>query len=471
MYVHDKITNKYRNTIIIIFTSIMLIADFIQYNVRITNHIYTGLLVVMLLFPLISRNISKTYIWIFILFLLFQDISRYFYSGHNFNSPFLGSLKYVFIGFTSLISFSKGINNRKNIVYMCFAFVVLIISLIKGQVNGYIAKDIVFYFNLFLLPICMSYIIKKTDCYKVIALYDIFVYTFPIFILLLLLLSRTYDIQGSLYTTVGSISLMNTAYLVGKVLKKSNKSNLILYAYLFAYLGVYFVSPSSGGMLVLFAIGIYYAIKKTDKVNIVIRWIALAILLIIIILAMLSIFKYIIESPKYSGTFTRFKALQIQYTLQAKSLVELPFSVRVRVAEVLNVVKNASVSDVFFGRGFGGFFTDKLNLFGSIIKEDAAFSLKELTTGQYYSSHFILTNIFMKFGVLGLILFVKYIVDAYKNIKRYYVEFIPVLGVVIYACGYGIKLIMIFGFIYGSIIKINRLYDKSNDNNSILDNC
>lgn len=456
MFIENKLTYKNKKILIIVFVVAMLIVDFVQYDVSITNHIYTGLLAFILLFSILPRNISKSYIWIFILLILFQDMSRYFYSGHNFNSPFLGSFKYVFIIITILIGISKGLNNRKNIAYTCFALVVLIISMIKGQVNGYIAKDMVFYFNIFLLPIFISYILKNSDCYKLIELYDVFVYAFPIFTLLLLVLNRTYDIYGSLYTTVGSISLMNMAYLVGQILKKSNKFNLIQYMYIFVYLGVYFVSPSSGGMIVLFAIGIYYVIKRTSKVNMAIRWIVFISLLIIIISATLLIFNYIIESPKYSGTFTRFKVLQIQYSLQAESLAELPFSVRVRVAEVLNVVRGDNIIDIIFGRGFGGFFRDNLNLFGSIIQEDAAFNLEELVSGRYYSAHFILTNIFLKFGLIGLVFFIKYAIDAYKSINKNYAEFIPVLGVVLYACGYGIKLIILFGFIYGAIIKLNK---------------
>ncbi|NLK94639.1 MAG: hypothetical protein GX275_05570, partial [Clostridiales bacterium] len=168
MFIENKISFKNRKILIIIFVAAMLIFDFVQYDVDVTNHIYTGLLVVMLLFSILTRNISKSYLLIFILFMISQDMSRYFYSGHNFNSPFLGSLKYVFMGITILMGFYKGVSNRKNIVYTCFALVVLIISVIKGQVNGYIAKDIVFYFNLFLLPILISYVFKISDCHKII---------------------------------------------------------------------------------------------------------------------------------------------------------------------------------------------------------------------------------------------------------------------------------------------------------------
>ncbi|NLK96430.1 MAG: hypothetical protein GX275_14795 [Clostridiales bacterium] len=226
-------------------------------------------------------------------------------------------------------------------------------------------------------------------------------------------------------------------------------------------MGVYFVSPSSGGIIVLIAIGIYYVIKRTGKVNIAIRWIAFTSLLIIIISAIMLIFNYILESPKYSGTFTRFKVLQIQYTLQSESLAELPFSVRVRAAEVLNVLRGENIVDIIFGRGFGGFFRDNLNLFGNIIQEDAAFSLEELASGQYYSTHFILTNIFLKFGLIGIVLFIKYAIEAYKSINKNYAEFIPVLGVVLYACGYGVKLIILFGFIYGAILKLNRRWEDT----------
>lgn len=457
MHLKYKNTYKKRKILTLIFIVAMLVIDFVQYDIDITSHIYTGLLVGVLLFSVLTEKISKNYIWIFILFLLFQDMSRYFYSGHNFNSLFLGSFKYVFIGFTILIGIYKGISDRKKIiVYMCFALVVLIISIIKGQVNGYIAKDIVFYFNLFLLPILISCVLSSSDCYKLIKLYDVFVYAFPIFTLLLLLLNRTYNICGSLYTTVGSISLMNIAYLVGQILKKNNKFDLIQYIYIFAYLGVYFVSPSSGGILVLIAIGIYYVIKRSSNVNIAIRWIAFISLFTIIILATVLIFNYIIESPKYSGTFTRFKVLQIQYTFQAKSLAELPFSVRIRAAEVLNVVRGDNIIDIIFGRGFGGFFRDNLNIFGIIEQTDNAFSLEELASGQYYWAHFILTNIFLKFGLIGLVLFIQYAIEAYKSINKNYAQFIPVLGVVLYACGYGVKLIILFGFIYGAIIKLNR---------------
>jgi hypothetical protein len=54
---------------------------------------------------------------------------------------------------------------------------------------------------------------------------------------------------------------------------------------------------------------------------------------------------------------------------------------------------------------------------------------------------------------------------AYKNIKRNFIEYIPVLGVVVYSYAYGIKIIMLFGFIYGVIMKLNRVNDEIIKNN------
>ncbi|MDQ4682025.1 hypothetical protein, partial [Stenotrophomonas maltophilia group sp. RNC7] len=139
--------------------------------------------------------------------------------------------------------------------------------IIKGQANFYIAKDIIFYFNLFLLPILVNYIFTVDSCKKVIKLYDIFVYSFPIFSFLLLLLNRYYDMSGSLYTTVGNIILMNLAYLVGLVLKENGDKKFLRYIYIGAYLVLYLVSPTSGGILLVVAIGMYYVFKKTEKVN------------------------------------------------------------------------------------------------------------------------------------------------------------------------------------------------------------
>ncbi len=457
MELNKKLNNKNKILPLILFILSMLSIDFVQYDFNITSHIYTLVWLGLLSFAFMCGRIDKAYVWIFILILLFQDLSRFFYIDHNFNSLFLGSFKYMFIISITLTGIGKrAYTNKDFLMYSLFFIGIFFISIIKGQANYYIAKDIVFYFNLFFLPILISYALPMDSCKKIIKLYEIFVYSFPIFSLLLLIFNRYYNIFGSLYTTVGNITIMNLAYLVGALFKKNKEKDILKKIYIFAYLGLYFFSPTSGGILLVVAIGLYYVFKKTENVSWHIKGIVLIILVMTLVLLIVTIFNYIIDSPKYSGTFTRFKVIQIQQMFQARSLSELPFSVRVRVAEVLNILHSDGIVEFVFGRGFGGYFEDSLNIFGVISPSDNAFSVEELMSGQYYSAHFILIYIFLKFGLIGSIFYIGNIIKTFNNIKIYYTEFIPVAMVVFYSCGYGIKLLIIFSFIYGSIIKINK---------------
>ncbi len=450
-----KVTKPYTIFNVLLLFVAMIIVDFVQYDLPINNNVYTLIVLGIYTVMFFMKKIDKSNIYIFILFLLFQDMSKFYYDEHIFNSIFLGTCKYVFIFFTFLIGSSKGALKNKNLlIYLYFFLAVLFMSILKGQVNYYIAKDIIFYLNLFSMPILLAYILKEKHCYDILKLYKIFVYSYPLFAFTLLQLGRFNEISGSLYVVVGSVDLMNLAYLVGLVLKKETHNKLLMYIWILMYLGLFLLSPSSGGLLVIMCIGIYYVLAITKNIDLRVRITVFLALAIIFLVAFSFVLNYILTSPKYLGTFLRFKVIQIVQMLQANSIEALPFSVRVRAVEVLDILNCQNPSQFFFGRGFGGYFEDTLNMLGQINAEDNAFSIEEIASGKYYTTHFIFSHIFLKFGMIGTVLFTKLGIDCFKVARYEWTEFVPVLIVVLYSCAYGIKLVFLFAFIFGALTKL-----------------
>lgn len=81
---------------------------------------------------------------------------------------------------------------------------------------------------------------------------------------------------------------------------------------------------------------------------------------------------------------------------------EMPPSVGLRILETANIAADLakSPSDLLFGRGAGGAFSDwryPLPLVG------AAYSLREWTAGRFYAVHESLSFVLLKFGVVGLL--------------------------------------------------------------------
>lgn len=104
---------------------------------------------------------------------------------------------------------------------------------------------------------------------------------------------------------------------------------------------------------------------------------------------------------------------------------EVGFSPYVRVAEVLNVIDNGIHNPfcLFFGKGYGGYYTDSLGLFNGLDLSNGAFGDEAIKLGRFGTAHSMYPNTLLFHGVLGFYFVVKLGIKYLRNINQSFLVF------------------------------------------------
>jgi hypothetical protein len=255
------------------------------------------------------------------------------------------------------------------------------------------------------------------------------------------------------------IQVFNVAYIIGKIKKENYK--LVYLLYIFMYLIVIFLSPSSGSLLVT-ALLLMYLLIPSRKNKAALKQIILCTLILI---SLVLGYSFIISNVLEDNAFLQLKFTQIQSlnNLTETQIEDLPFSVRVRVAEMINIFYDNANIDFFFGKGMGGFFSD--DKIPMVNLDETAFTQEEIDSNKYYKAHFFISNYFLKFGAIGLVLVFEYVLYSAKRLKNNYSEFLPILFVFLYSSFWGVKILFVWAFLFGSIMSMQKL--KESDNTAV----
>lgn len=122
-------------------------------------------------------------------------------------------------------------------------------------------------------------------------------------------------------------------------------------------------------------------------------------------IAILVVSMMLLAATDYTSTLEQFKALNVALIIQSQGAAAL---------EVLDPVRYSTsalyfqlpVLELLFGRGLGSGLVDKTGLFSFVSPDQAAFSLKELSTGYFYNFHDFWVDIGLRFGLLPLSAFI-----------------------------------------------------------------
>lgn len=95
-------------------------------------------------------------------------------------------------------------------------------------------------------------------------------------------------------------------------------------------------------------------------------------------------------------------------------------SPRVRIIETKNILLTLKENyiDLLIGRGFGGYFEDKSNLFYNINLYDGVFSNEEILTGRYIRPHESWNTILLMNGFLGIIIWIGILISLIKDLIK-----------------------------------------------------
>lgn len=433
-----------------------IVADYIQYDSKLSSHIYIVIFFLIYIFiKILKKDISVFFVFLFSCFLVYSDKTRYFYEDLGFSSVFRGSFKYLFVIMTLVIMASK-IRKKHNIrffLYLILTLFYLLISLIQNNPLTMIIPDFLLLYFLLILPHILNEVFSSKDAIKIIKIFDCFTSVFPILFMLLLVLQRYNHFFGAYYIFVDAIPVIGLAALIGEVKYRKKKKKIEIVA-IILYIIIIIAAPSSGTIIMMFLLFLFLFRVKTFLIP-NIKKIVMTVFLFLLIFAGIEFNKnnLILDSKMLT-----LKIMQIKSLKNLNKINMLPFSVQVRVAEVLNIIDDNKGINMFFGKGFGGFFEQNKIRVDNL--DETAFTNEEIRENKFYRAHFFLSNFYLKFGIIGILIFFEYFYFSYLLLKKHKKSYIPILLVVIYASFWGIKVVVLWAFILGAVLNIDNYKKK-----------
>lgn len=149
----------------------------------------------------------------------------------------------------------------------------------------------------------------------------------------------------------------------------------------------------------------------------------------ILIIGIPSLIGVIISSGTVSNTkFEQFTSLIRLFdfsTSLPSRLTDVDRSPYIRIAEVLDVIDNGinNIIALIIGKGYGGYYTDSLNLFSGIDLSNGAFPYEMIKVGRFYKGHSVYPTALLYNGMIGLVLLLRLGLMYLKNIDKTFLVF------------------------------------------------
>lgn len=265
--------------------------------------------------------------------------------------------------------------------------------------------------------------LRKSYCYCVYLLIATPIATAVCFFLFNI--TYDYSVFSSFVTT--PIFLFTPILLLFLIfrLTRGYKSQMIIS--LFCYFALTFSAARGGHFLItsvaLLILCYFVYLSKHGEFYVGIRfWRSILPIFAIFIVTISS---YYLLNLEYSLTSRKFNQFISLFSIFGKSsgglanIEEISSSPYIRIAELLNIIDNGLKQPFFllFGKGYGGYYTDSLNLFDGIDLTKGAFSEEAVSLGRFGTAHSMYPNAILFHGVIGFVLIVKMGVAYLKKIE------------------------------------------------------
>ncbi|MET7028787.1 hypothetical protein [Sediminicola luteus] len=242
---------------------------------------------------------------------------------------------------------------------------------------------------------------------------------------------------------------------------KNTKIALTLFHLIFIFIRIKYLYISSFAFI---GAGLAILLIITTNFSRIYKYVAVICLIIISFLFIMN----------YASVFGKHKIDQITQTItvlkdiqSVKDLKKIPNSPKTRIIEVLNINKElyqSGAMTVFFGKGFGSYFTDENYSFKdfNVRLDDSAFSEIELIKEKFMRPHNTIPYIFLKMGYSGLFFILFIIIYVFLKIPKndwLMYSFIPYFLILF---GAGLKNFIIMGILLGIIFNYskNKVYES-----------
>jgi len=314
------------------------------------------------------------------------------------------NLLFIFNSFLSLLKLWKNKFNKMNlllVIYVVIGMTSLLVSLLfyENTIFKSIITDLKFPIFLLFGLIQGLYLYKNSAIHLVL----IMILVLPIFGGIRALIFITNDI----YFMTPKFYFMSTSMMALVILSyliiSKNKS---IYSYIIFRVPLYIslIEPSRGFIIMAsIVLSFSFIVSFFKKGN---NNISLFIMLELFLILMGALLTLLVLNPDIYG-FLIWKLDVFNELLSASN--ELSGSGKVRIYELLNVHRENmdSIYQYFFGKGFGGFYSFNYYPMNDVETLDLkSFSNDQLQTNMYYTTHSFSTYMLLKYGMVGLVIYV-----------------------------------------------------------------
>lgn len=132
-----------------------------------------------------------------------------------------------------------------------------------------------------------------------------------------------------------------------------------------------------------------------------------------------------VTSRKYEQFMSLFTIFNISGNGLVFNIDEVGRSPYIRLAELANIVHECIqyIFPFFFGKGYGGYYTDSLNLFAGIDLTLGAFSDEIVAGGRFYNAHSAIPSVLHFNGFVGLFFMLKIAFSYLRRVDRSFLVF------------------------------------------------
>ncbi|WXR63028.1 hypothetical protein WG909_07545 [Peptostreptococcaceae bacterium AGR-M142] len=388
----------------------------------------------------------------FLILIVSVERSRYLYETFNFNSVYLGVLKYLGILYLTY-KLIININRKYRLTFFISIFLGIAYGCIAMLLNNSLSNivpDVVRFFVIFILPYAISITMPRESLERVLGLYFDFIIAYPVIILLLLIIGRVNIFFGSRYIIYDSIVVLNLGVLLltnSYEIRKLTKTFLVL-----MYMFIIMLAPTTGNFVIILLYGLLMLSKLVVSKSMLLK--SLFIIFTSGLLFLSSIVYLNIEKVDLDNPMLELKINQLLSLRSIGNIEKLPSSVKVRVKE-FQLIFNNHKALLIVGNGYGGVIIDDGTM-GEL--NETSYSEGELKSRCYNNLHSFISNIILQYGIVGLLFSIVHFLVFYKKTKgtKYNLLVIPY----VLQSFWGLKLLLIISVIYAYLLlqeKINNL--------------
>lgn len=163
------------------------------------------------------------------------------------------------------------------------------------------------------------------------------------------------------------------------------------------------------------------------------------------------------------------QVLDIIEWVKGGDLAAMSPSPRARVIEFLNIADCLLTSPQYLvaGRGFGGYFTDQRYPYATA--DTTAYSVEELETRRFYSPHESAANVLLKFGLIGLCLWMHVLLStAFRALRVGQAELVFLAAVFVVAWGLSIGSSMKIAMLIGVLLPLVKTVKQTGDSRPLM---